>query len=122
MKGAKEVAAYFAANLRRVRKAADLSQEEVGFRSSLHRTEVGLLERGARVPRIDTVIKLAAALKVSPGRLLEGITWTPAQFDETRSGEFKHNPNPDPIQDHQIAEQSEGRTKAKAIDRTSTEL
>jgi hypothetical protein len=73
------------------------------------------------VPRIDTVIKLAAALEVSPGRLLEGITWTPAEFNETRSGEFKHNPNPDPVQDHQTTEQPEGRTQAKAADRTLTE-
>jgi transcriptional regulator with XRE-family HTH domain len=122
MKGAREVAAFFAANLRRVRRTADLSQEEVGFRSSLHRTEVGLLERGARVPRIDTVIKLAAALEVSPERLLEGITWTPAEFNETKSGEFKHNPNPDPGEDHQTAEEPEGRTKAKTADQMSTEL
>jgi transcriptional regulator with XRE-family HTH domain len=121
MKGAREVAAFFAANLRRVRRTADLSQEEVGFRSSLHRTEVGLLERGARIPRIDTVIKLAAALEVPPARLLEGIAWTPAEINETKSGEFKHNPNPDPVQDHQRAEQPEGRTQAKAADRRSTE-
>jgi transcriptional regulator with XRE-family HTH domain len=121
MKGAGEVAAYFAANLRRVRRTTDLSQEEVGFRSSLHRTEVGLLERGARVPRIDTVIKLAAALEVPPARLLDGIAWTPAEINETKSGEFKHNPSPDPVQDHQRAEQPEGRTQAKATDRTSTE-
>jgi transcriptional regulator with XRE-family HTH domain len=122
MKGAKEVAAFFAANLRRVRKAADLSQEEVGFRAELHRTEIGLLERGARVPRIDTVIKLAAALKVPPARLLDGIAWTPAEFDETKSGEFQHNPEPDPGQDHQAAEQPGGRTRAKAADQTLTEL
>ena len=61
-----ELAAYFAANLRRVRKAAGISQEEAGRRSSSHRTEVGLLERGARVPRIDTLVKLASALDVPP--------------------------------------------------------
>jgi len=122
MKGAKEVAAFFAVNLRRIRRAADLSQEEVGFRSSLHRTEVGLLERGARVPRIDTVIKLAAALEGPPERLLEGISWRPAEINETKSGEFQHNPRPKPAQDHQTAEKSERRTKEKATDQTSTEL
>ena len=45
-----------------------------------------MLERGARVPRIDTLIKLAAALAVPVGALLEGIEWTvPAS---TRPGSF----------------------------------
>jgi transcriptional regulator with XRE-family HTH domain len=33
--------------------------------ASLHRAEVSVLERGGRLPRIDTAIKLAAALDVS---------------------------------------------------------
>lgn len=40
-------------------------------------TEIGLLERGARIPRIDTIIKLAAALEVPAKHLLDGIEWTP---------------------------------------------
>ena len=59
-----EVARRFGENLRRLRKGADVSQEELGLRCSLHRTEIGLLERGARVPRIDTLIKLASGLGV----------------------------------------------------------
>jgi len=72
------VAARFGENLRRLRKAADISQEELGHRCSLHRTEVGLLERGARLPRIDTIIKLAAGLEVAPAALIVGIVWNPA--------------------------------------------
>lgn len=112
MKGAEEVAAYFAANLRRVRKAAGISQEEVGRRSSLHRTEVGLLERGARVPRIDTMVKLASALDVPPDRLLEGISWTPGEIGEAKPGKFQHNPNPDPSQASRLTVRSE-RSKTK---------
>lgn len=62
-------------NLRRRRERIGLSQEEVGIRASLHRTEVGLLERGERLPRVDTLIKLAGALEAPPGDLLAGITW-----------------------------------------------
>ncbi|MGH7489152.1 MAG: helix-turn-helix transcriptional regulator, partial [bacterium] len=72
-----DVARRFGENLRRVRRQADISQEELGFRSGLHRTEVGLLERGARVPRLDTLLKLAAGLGIrieSP--LFEGMSWT----------------------------------------------
>lgn len=80
----------FGENLRRCRKRAGVSQEELGWRSSLHRTEVGLLERGVRTPRIDTLIKLATALEVPPGELLAGIDWMPeeAEVVVTRAAGF----------------------------------
>ncbi len=58
------VARQFAVNLRKARRRAGLSQEEVGWLASLHRTEIGLLETGARTPRIDTLVKIAAAVDV----------------------------------------------------------
>lgn len=73
------VAQRFGANLVCVRKRAALSQEQLGLLADLHRTEIGLLERGARVPRIDTLLKLAAALDIDPTELLEGITWEPGR-------------------------------------------
>lgn len=75
---AAEIARCFAGNLLRARGEADISQEELGFRASIHRTEVSSLERGLRVPRIDTVVKLASSLAVSPCELLVGMEWTPA--------------------------------------------
>lgn len=71
------VAERFGENLRRVRKREDLSQERLGKRASLHRTEIGLLEKGRRVCRIDTLIRLAGAMAVPPGELLDGIDWVP---------------------------------------------
>jgi transcriptional regulator with XRE-family HTH domain len=79
------VAERFGANLVRHRLAADLSQEELSFRAGLHRTEIGLLERGVRIPRIDTLAKLAGALGVAPADLLEGISW---EAGEIRRGSF----------------------------------
>lgn len=84
-----EIAARFGENLVRCRKRASLSQEELGFRASLHRTEVGVLERGVRLPRIDTLIKLAAAMDVAPEELLAGINWTPGG---PRAGQFSVEP------------------------------
>lgn len=60
-----EVAKRFGENLVRCRKRTGFSQEALGLRASLNRTEISLLERGTRVPRIDTLVKLAAALEVS---------------------------------------------------------
>jgi len=48
----------------------------LSFRASVHRTEISQLERGLRIPRIDTVIKLAASLEVEVQELLVGINWT----------------------------------------------
>jgi len=81
------VARRFGENLRRARQAAGLSQEAVGFAAELHRTEVGLLERGARVPRIDTLIKLCRALAASPDSLLAGIRFEPGRV-EVEPGSF----------------------------------
>ena len=75
----------FAANLVYCRNRAGLSQEELGFRASLHRTEIGMLERGIRLARIDTLVKLAGALQVEPSDLLDGIVWKPG---EPRPGHF----------------------------------
>lgn len=70
------VAEAFGHNLRHYRRAAGLTQEELAARASLHRTEVSMLEGGTRLARVDTMIKLAAALSVSPMKLLGGISWS----------------------------------------------
>ncbi|HEX2096355.1 MAG TPA: helix-turn-helix transcriptional regulator [Solirubrobacterales bacterium] len=79
------VAERFGANLKRCRKQAGLSQEEIAWRAALHRTQIGALERGGHMPGIDTVAKLAGALGASPCDLLDGIVWKPAR---TESGRF----------------------------------
>lgn len=60
-----------------------ISQEELGDRCNLHRTEISLLERAGREPRLGTIVKLAGALDTTPGNLCEGIGWLPAshRFD-----------------------------------------
>lgn len=66
----------FALNLRRLRKRAGLTQAELASRCELHRSEVGELEGGERVPRIDTALKLAGALGLAfDFALFDGIEW-----------------------------------------------
>jgi len=76
-----EVAVKFGRNLFRCRRRAAMSQEELGNLASLHRTEIGMLENGTRLARVDTLMKLAGALSVEPSELLEGIHWTPGSSD-----------------------------------------
>lgn len=67
----------FAVNLRRARSKAGISQEELGYLCDLHRTEVSLLERAGREPRLATIVKLCGALGTKPNELCEGISWLP---------------------------------------------
>jgi transcriptional regulator with XRE-family HTH domain len=76
------VATRFGRNLWRCRRRAALSQEELGARAGLHRTEIGMLEHGTRLARVDTLMKLAGSLDISPAELLEGIHWTPGTSNE----------------------------------------
>ena len=77
-----EVATRFGRNLWRCRRRAALSQEELGARAGLHRTEIGMLEHGTRLARVDTLLKLTGSLGISPAELLDGIHWTPGTTDE----------------------------------------
>jgi transcriptional regulator with XRE-family HTH domain len=72
-----EIARCFGENVMAARERANITQEELAFSASLHRTEIGLLERGGRLARIDTVVKLAGSLDVPPGDLLKGMAWKP---------------------------------------------
>jgi transcriptional regulator with XRE-family HTH domain len=72
-----ELARCLAENLFIIRRRAGLSQEELAALAGLHRTEIGNLERGVRLARIDTVVKLAGALEIAPGDLLKGMAWLP---------------------------------------------
>lgn len=59
-----------AVNLRRIRQAAGLSQEELAAKCGVHRTYVGSVERGERNITLDTLEKLARALEVEPLELV----------------------------------------------------
>jgi transcriptional regulator with XRE-family HTH domain len=63
----------FAANLRRLRKDAGMSQEQLADRTDLHPTEISRLERAAREPRLGTIVRLARGLDVGVERLVAGI-------------------------------------------------
>ncbi|MGA9795917.1 MAG: helix-turn-helix transcriptional regulator [Rhizomicrobium sp.] len=66
-----DVRKTLALNLQRVRRERGWSQEQLSFRSGIHRTYVSGLERGIRNPTITVVQKLADTLKVPFGTLLD---------------------------------------------------
>jgi transcriptional regulator with XRE-family HTH domain len=58
-------------NVKNVRKERGLSQEGLAFECGLHRTYVSGVERGIRNPTVVVLEKIAEALKVPAGRLLD---------------------------------------------------
>lgn len=66
-----DVRQRLAANLRKLRQARGLSQEAFADEAGLHRTYVSDIERGARNPTITVVDRLAQALKIPIGALLD---------------------------------------------------
>jgi transcriptional regulator with XRE-family HTH domain len=76
----------FAVNLVKARTKAGMTQSALADGCDLHRTEISLLERGGREPRLGTIVKLAGVLDVPPASLCVGIGW-----DEKRQ-RFKFQP------------------------------
>lgn len=56
--------------IRQLRNEKGLSQEQLGYKSDLHYTHIGAIERAEKNWSIDTLIKVAGGLKVTVNDLL----------------------------------------------------
>jgi transcriptional regulator with XRE-family HTH domain len=79
----------FGPNLRYWRDRRGYSQERLAQLADLHRTEIGLLERGEREPKLSIITKLAGALAISPNVLFEGLQFVPSNHGH---GHFTYDP------------------------------
>lgn len=61
-------------SVREAREAAHQSQEEVGFAAGLHRNEIGALERGEKNVSFINLLRVCAALQITPSELLSPFT------------------------------------------------
>jgi transcriptional regulator with XRE-family HTH domain len=59
--------------LRRARRKAGLSQEELCFRASVDRSYISQLERDLKSPTVDMLIRLCRALEVSAAKIIARI-------------------------------------------------
>jgi transcriptional regulator with XRE-family HTH domain len=74
-----ELRARLGMNIREHRERLGISQHEVGYRAEVHHNAISPMELGQTMPRIETFIRVAGALRVAPGELADGIIWTPAE-------------------------------------------
>jgi transcriptional regulator with XRE-family HTH domain len=70
MDDAKDVMIIFGRKLKEIRIKKNISQEELAFRSGLHRTYISSIERGQRNISIVNIKKIADALDVDVSDLL----------------------------------------------------
>ena len=66
----KDLRQAFAANLRRLRHAKGISQEDLAYEANVNRTYLSKLEKGVSYPRLKIIAKLADALGIEPAELL----------------------------------------------------
>lgn len=64
-------------NLRKLREEQGYSQESFADHCGLHRTYISGIERGVRNPTVIILDKIAKALKVPAGQLLDEAKATP---------------------------------------------
>ena len=76
-----DIRQVFAANLRRLRHARGLSQEELAHEADVDRSYMSKLEKGASHVGLEIIAKIARVLGVEPAELLK----LPAK--RTRRGE-----------------------------------
>ena len=74
--------------LRRLRKEAGLSQESLGFDADLQRNYISLMELGRYQPTIESVFKLANALKLPPAVL---VAYVEAELSNARGSTTSSN-------------------------------
>lgn len=68
-----EIAEAFGHVLRKRRKEANLSQEQLALQSDLDRTYIGLLERAQRQPSLSTIFSICQVLEVQPHILIKEV-------------------------------------------------
>ena len=76
---AKLVAGIVGSRIRRIRRGQELSQDGLARYAEVHRSQISLIEHGQRLPRIDTLVRLAGGLLVPSCDLLGGVRWEPAE-------------------------------------------
>jgi transcriptional regulator with XRE-family HTH domain len=96
------LAVRFGRNLWHQRRRADLSQQELADLTGLHRVGIGKIERGEQLPRLDTILKVSAAVEASPCDLMAGLRWYPGRQIE---GEFS-------VEDRSASPSTAGTRKA----------
>lgn len=59
----------FGQRVAKLRRENGFSQEQFAFECGVDRTYIGIIERGEKSPTLNTIVKIAKALKISKSEL-----------------------------------------------------
>lgn len=68
-----DLATAYGRVLKKHRKSASLSQEELAHRSKMHTGAISFLERGLRKPTLYTVFAISKVLNTKPHQMIEEV-------------------------------------------------
>jgi transcriptional regulator with XRE-family HTH domain len=68
-----EILVMLGSRIRSLRERKQISQEAFADVCGLHRTAVGLIERGRSIPRLDTLLVISEHLGVAVSEQVEGL-------------------------------------------------
>lgn len=68
-----EISKAFGVVLRKHRKAANLSQEQLALQCELDRTYIGMLERAERQPSLTTIFTICNVLNIQPNIIVKEV-------------------------------------------------
>jgi len=60
-------------NIKKKRESKSWNQEELAIRTNLSTPYIGMIERGEKIPRLETFIRIANTLDATSDELLEGV-------------------------------------------------
>lgn len=75
--------------VRRARRAAGLSQQELAVRAGISRQAVGALEAGHHLPRVDAALALAQALRIGVAELVAPTDGSPSRASHVLFGDLR---------------------------------
>jgi transcriptional regulator with XRE-family HTH domain len=68
-----DVYGHLATKIRKLRSERQWSQEELAYRTDLHRTYISHIENGKREISVETMCKIAKGFDITPSELMEEI-------------------------------------------------
>jgi len=63
----------FGKAVKELRLEKNFSQEEFAYKASIERSHMGKIERGEHVPNLVLILRIANALSMTPGNLLDKV-------------------------------------------------
>ncbi|NCO03587.1 MAG: helix-turn-helix transcriptional regulator [Alphaproteobacteria bacterium] len=68
-----DVYGHLATKIRKLRSDRQWSQEELAYRTDLHRTYISHIENGKREISVETMCKIAKGFDITPSELMQDI-------------------------------------------------